>query len=284
MRANGIAERYCTGEAPPYEKFLAWAKTVPHTLAQPALSLDPSRAQSLLRHRGAVERADRRGRLGPRQPATGRSAISPRRGSCAAFAWRACAPPTIRVDLADHHAALAASPLETARVSDISARRGAARGRRRRVQSHGPTRLPPAPTSRSRGCRDFLDALSAPARRFPCAWLPPLRPWTRTVPADHLLGGRGRRASSIACAPEARWIRPTRIGCAGYLLLFFGTLDARRGWTKQLHLGALRNVNTRMKETLGPRHRLRLDWRLAAGCSASPPISTRSTAKARCPG
>src|SRR5947207_1793160 len=35
MRANGIAERYCTGDAAPYEKFLAWARTVPQTLRNP---------------------------------------------------------------------------------------------------------------------------------------------------------------------------------------------------------------------------------------------------------
>src|ERR1700690_3530957 len=35
MRANGIAEKYCTGDAPPYEKFLAWARTVPFTLRNP---------------------------------------------------------------------------------------------------------------------------------------------------------------------------------------------------------------------------------------------------------
>src|SRR5260221_7625501 len=35
MRANGIAERFCSGEAPPYEKFLAWASTVPNTLRNP---------------------------------------------------------------------------------------------------------------------------------------------------------------------------------------------------------------------------------------------------------
>src|SRR5215468_9903620 len=35
MRANGVAERYCTGDAEPYEKFLAWAKTVPYTLRNP---------------------------------------------------------------------------------------------------------------------------------------------------------------------------------------------------------------------------------------------------------
>src|SRR5215469_11897835 len=35
MRANGVPERYCTGNAEPYEKFLAWAGTVPDTLRNP---------------------------------------------------------------------------------------------------------------------------------------------------------------------------------------------------------------------------------------------------------
>ncbi len=34
-------------------------------------------------------------------------------------------------------------------------------------------------------------------------------------------------------------------------MLFFGNLDAKRGWTKQLHLGALREVNTRRLADLG---------------------------------
>ncbi len=35
MRAHGIDERYCTGEAPDYEKFEKWAETVPYTLRNP---------------------------------------------------------------------------------------------------------------------------------------------------------------------------------------------------------------------------------------------------------
>lgn len=35
MRAAGVAERYCTGDAEPFEKFMAWAKTVPLTLRNP---------------------------------------------------------------------------------------------------------------------------------------------------------------------------------------------------------------------------------------------------------
>ena len=47
-------------------------------------------------------------------------------------------------------------------------------------------------------------------------------------------------------------------------MLFFGRLDAKPGWTKQLHLGARRNVNTRML----PR-------------SAATPATTRSATIAR---
>ena len=35
MRTNGIAEKYCTGEASPKEKFLKWAETVPRTAGNP---------------------------------------------------------------------------------------------------------------------------------------------------------------------------------------------------------------------------------------------------------
>src|SRR5689334_18374579 len=35
MRANGVGEEYCTGNASPRDKFLAWARTVPNTLRNP---------------------------------------------------------------------------------------------------------------------------------------------------------------------------------------------------------------------------------------------------------
>lgn len=36
------------------------------------------------------------------------------------------------------------------------------------------------------------------------------------------------------------------------LMLEFGQMDAEKGWTKQLHLGAMRNNNSRMLKNLGP--------------------------------
>ena len=38
---------------------------------------------------------------------------------------------------------------------------------------------------------------------------------------------------------------------ASFMMIFFGRLDAEKGWTKQLHLGAYRSVNTRALQTLG---------------------------------
>jgi len=35
-------------------------------------------------------------------------------------------------------------------------------------------------------------------------------------------------------------------------MLFFGHLDSEKGWTKQLHLGAFRNVNTEKLRKIGP--------------------------------
>ena len=52
------------------------------------------------------------------------------------------------------------------------------------------------------------------------------------------------RAGRSVAASDARQFR-------SYLMLFFGQLDAARGWTKQLHLGALRNNNSRTLQSLG---------------------------------
>ena len=38
---------------------------------------------------------------------------------------------------------------------------------------------------------------------------------------------------------------------AHFMMLFFGALDAEKGWVKQLHLGALRNPNSRLSARLG---------------------------------
>lgn len=51
MRANGVPEDYCTGKADPYEKFLAWAKTVPYAIRNPLYHWTHLEARALFRRR-----------------------------------------------------------------------------------------------------------------------------------------------------------------------------------------------------------------------------------------
>jgi glucuronate isomerase len=78
--------------------------------------------------------------------------------------------------------------------------------------------------------------------------------------SDH---GLARCPAELCPEPEAAGIfERTRSGTAAtvdeqerfasFLLLYFGRWDAEKGWTKQLHLGALRNTNTRRIRQLGP--------------------------------
>ena len=54
MRANGVPERFCTGDASDWEKFEAWAAHRARHAAQPAVPLDPHGAAPALRHRRAA--------------------------------------------------------------------------------------------------------------------------------------------------------------------------------------------------------------------------------------
>jgi glucuronate isomerase len=55
-----------------------------------------------------------------------------------------------------------------------------------------------------------------------------------------------RARSGHGASPE------DKIRFASFMMLYFGHLDAEKGWTKQLHLGALRNARSKMFERAGP--------------------------------
>ena len=63
MRANGVPERYCSGDASDFEKFEAWARTVPETLRNPLYHWTQMELQAAIRHRRAPERGYRPRRL-----------------------------------------------------------------------------------------------------------------------------------------------------------------------------------------------------------------------------
>ena len=89
-------------------------------------------------------------------------------------------------------------------------------------------------------------------------------------------------AEIFSKAREGRVIsEDEHIQFASFMMLFFGRLDAEKGWTKQLHLGALRNVNTAARRKLG----LTLDtipWAIFRRLDCSRRTLTFSRRKTRC--
>jgi glucuronate isomerase len=98
---------------------------------------------------------------------------------------------------------------------------------------------------------DFLGALKARHDAFHAVGARVSDHGMETVPSEPCTSAeaasifKAARAGSAAAPVDA-----AKFG--SFLMLEFGRWDARRGWTKQLHLGAYRSLNTRLLGKLGP--------------------------------
>ena len=249
MRSNGVSERFCTGDADPYEKFFAFARTIPHTLRNPLFHwthlelkryfgiddlLNETTAPGIWEKANAKLRED------------GYSA----RGILQKFQVKAlCTTDDPTDDLAPHRA-IAESGFAT------------------RVY---PTFRPDKALNVGDpvAFNAWADRLAAAANRDITTFAGFKAALESRHEYFHAVGGRlsdhglGRCFTDYASESEAaRIFDKVRNGQAvspeegerfgGHLMLFFGHLDADKGWTKQLHLGAMRNNNRRLFKQLGP--------------------------------
>lgn len=249
MRADGVAEKYCTGNATPHEKFLAWARTVPRTLRNPLYhwthleltryfgideSLDETTAEQIWRRANEVLANDQM------------------RAQEILKKFRVVALCTTDdpTDSLEHHD----------RIRNIG---------------NGP---PVFPTFRPDGAlriadpaqfNAWMDKLSASSN----VDIATLTDFLSALQKRHdFFHERGCRMSDHGlnhCYAEPcieseaaqlfdKLRSSTRLDSgqstkfASFMMLFFGRLDAHRGWAKQLHLGAQRNANTRAFKKIGP--------------------------------
>jgi glucuronate isomerase len=249
MRANGIPERLCTGSASPKEKFFAWAHTVPHTLRNPLYHwthlelkryfdinelLDDQTAESIWHRANALLQTD------------GFTAQNILRK----FHVRAVCTSDDPADSLEHHkdvnsrdlgfrlypsfrpdkALLVTQPelfirwtnrVEAASNVDVSRLAGLLRAldvRHAHFHEHG--------------CR-----LSDHGLHYCYA-----NPCSETEAAQ--IYDRARAGRAASAAEHERF--------ASFMMVYLGHLDAKRGWTKQLHLGSIRNLNARKLRELGP--------------------------------
>jgi glucuronate isomerase len=249
MRANGVAEDYCTGAAPPYEKFLAWTRTVPFTLRNPLYIWTHL---ELKRYFGIGELLDENnaGRVWDRANSALQNGDLTAQGILRNFQVRVVCTSDDPCDDLSCHRALNASATELRMYPtfrpDQALRVGIPGAWNAWVD-----RLQQASRRDVSSFIDFLDALKLRHDFF------------------HAHGGRLSdhglarcHASPCSDREAAAIFARARAGTAAtageqeqfasFLILFFGRLDAEKGWTKQLHLGAIRNVNSRRAREAGP--------------------------------
>lgn len=249
MRANGVAERYCTGDATPFEKFEAWARTVPHTLRNPLFHWTHL---ELKRYFGIDELLDGTTARSIWDRANEQLADDSLRvhGIFNKFHVRATCTTDDPTDDLRYHQQIAASGLATKVFPTFRPDKA--------LNVHLPelflpwvSKLAAAANVDINSYSSFLDVLKSRHDFF------------------HSLGGRlsdhglnhcyadfcseAEAASIFDRALHGQAASPAEhLQFASNLMLFFGQLDAAKGWTKQLHLGARRNNSTRLFKTIGP--------------------------------
>jgi glucuronate isomerase len=249
MRANGVAEDFCTGAAEPFAKFRAWAATVPHTLRNPLYHWTHL---ELKRYFGIDELLDEESAARVWKKANEQLA-GPElttRGILKKFNVTAVCTTDDPTDDLAHHKKIAADGVAT-RVFPAFRPDKALAVNQPVAFNAWVSRLESAANKDISNWRDFVSALRARHDFFHAQGCRlsdhglnqcPASPCPdKTAAAIFARARRGRAAS-----PEEHEQFATS------LMLHFGRWDAEKGWVKQLHLGALRNNNTRLLEKLGP--------------------------------
>jgi len=249
MRANGVPERYCTGDADPYEKFRAWAATVPHTLRNPLyhwthLELKRYFGLDEILNESSAQRIWEQANAQLATPELSAQGILKKFGVTAL-----CTTDDPTDDLR-HHEAITASGLATGVFPAFRPDKALA------VNQPEPfnrwvARLAEASNTDIRNFADFLDALRRRVEDFHahgCRLCDHgLDHCYADFRPDTVVGEifeQTRRGQAVGPAEHRQF--------ASSVMLFLGRLYAEKGWTMQLHLGALRNTTTRLLRQLGP--------------------------------
>ena len=249
MRTNGVAEEYCTGNADPYEKFVAWAETVPYTLRNPLYHwthLELKRyfgIDLLLNGDTAKEIWDE----------ANRQLTEPNRsahGILEGFKVEVVCTTDDPVDDLQHHKTIALAGIGTKVI---------------------PAFRPDAilkvdqPDFFNAYCDKLAASSGMSTRTFDDLVLALKSRHDYFHVNDCRLSDHGLNYCHATFASEAEVVAVYEKARAGeqvtplekekfatHIMLLTGRWDAENGWVKQLHLGPLRNNNTRRFNAIGP--------------------------------
>ncbi len=250
MRTNGIPEQFCTGDAGPREKFDAWARTVPATLRNPLhhwTHLELLRyfgIETLLSESTADEVWER---ANERLATPGFSVRGLLKKSNVAIVCTTDDP----TDTLEFHRRIREDGTLATKVYPTFRPDKALAVNQSAVFGPWLEKLRGITGSDCGTFDDFLDALESRHAFFhenggrlsdhglSHCFTNPCSPGEAAA-----IYGKARAGKDVTDSEQQAF--------AAFLMIFFGRLDARRGWVKQLHLGAQRNNNTRLFQALGP--------------------------------
>ncbi|MGZ4815732.1 MAG: glucuronate isomerase [Terriglobales bacterium] len=249
MRANGVPERFISGDASPYDKFVAWAKTVPATLRNPLYHWTHL---ELKRYFGIDELLDEKSAPAIWEAANSVLATDALRTQVILkkFNVRAVCTTDDPTDDLCWHQKHAASGSEIKMYPTFRPDK-ALNVQQPQAFIAWVGRLERANNKEVRTFADFLDALRSRHERFHqlgCRLsdhgLPHCYAEVCSEQTASMIFAKTRSGQTASDAEHSQF--------ASFMMLFFGQLDAEKEWTKQLHLGARRNANTRALRELGP--------------------------------
>jgi glucuronate isomerase len=249
MRSNGVAEKFCTGNASPEEKFNAWAATVPHTLRNPLYHWTHI---ELRRYFGITDLLSEKtaAKIWKQANAKLATAAYTTQGLLKKMNVKVVCTTDDPVDDLGYHRSFAKSGHPTTMLPafrpDKALTVNSPAGFNKWVEQ-----LAAAANVRINNFSAFIAALDQRHEFFHAQGCRLSDHGMNHCFADFCsekvaaaIFDKARKGTAVTPLEHSQF--------ASFMMVFFGHLDAKRGWTKQLHLGALRNNNDRLLAQLGP--------------------------------
>ena len=249
MRSNGVAEKFVTGSATPEQKFNAWAKTVPQTLRNPLYHWTHL---ELKRYFGITDLLDEKTAAKIWKQANAKLATPAftTHGLLKKMKVKVVCTTDDPADNLEHHRAFAKTNHPTKMLPafrpDKALTVSSPAGFNKWVEQ-----LASAANVDINGFSAFISALEKRHEYFHSQGCRLSDHGLNHCFADFCsekvaaaIFDKARAGAEVSPLEHAQF--------ASFMMVFFGHLDAKRGWTKQLHLGALRNNHDRLLKQLGP--------------------------------
>ena len=251
LRANGVPERLVTGEAGDWEKFQAWAETVPDTMGNPLYQWTHLELKKPFGVSGILLGPDTAREIWDRCNSLLQTDEYRVRGIMRQMNVKIVCTTDDPTDTLEHHDAIAADSSFDIKVLPAFRPDKAFKVDSPEILGPWLVKLGEAVGGEIRKFTDLVEALDRRMLFFHDKGCrisdhginAPFAGTTSEGELDRIL--EAALGGTAASAEEAE-----AFGAAVFLEL--GRMYARRGWTMQIHFGALRNANTRMYKTLGP--------------------------------